>query len=178
MNRVVIVLVSVDYVNAKEICNQTQNKDFKSTQEILNHFYQHLVKEEDFIGDVMAGNINTLSLNEFMVLCNEQSSELEDNLVCYVTKNINLSNEEIYKQWEQTVKFDTKVVGDLGDFDCLCIELDNGKEFRIGYDIENDRFYFSKIELDQEEQIISYSDNQNNLEYWQRLVEVEIKSLK
>lgn len=81
-----LVLVSVDYDNAREVCDKLNKKVFKDTHSVREEFHSLLESEPEF-GDVE--EVLIYSVEDFVDGVNDQ--EL-DNLINYFLSVVNVEN--------------------------------------------------------------------------------------
>lgn len=175
MNRVVIVLVSVDFENAKEICQQKNDLDFGTTKEIIEAFSKDLIRDEDFIDDTTS--IMAVSLDEFVSMCNSQSISIENYFISKVSKRIDETSLEIFDDWLKQVEFEAKMFGDLANVNSIIIELADDVAYQIGYDEDSDSFYFNNLS-DDEISSIDYSEDFEKLYVWEKQMKQIIEDFK
>jgi|688.fasta_scaffold926476_2 hypothetical protein len=82
-----IVLISVDYSNARKVCNIIENQKFDNRQELNKTIKEQLV---DCDGD---GGVSIFRLTDFMEEVNDQYLDvLTEHFISYVHVNLELSN--------------------------------------------------------------------------------------
>jgi hypothetical protein len=82
-----IVLISVDYSNARKVCNLIENQKFDNRQELIKTIKEQLV---DCDGD---GGVSIFRLTDFMEEVNDQYLDvLTEHFISYVHVNLELSN--------------------------------------------------------------------------------------
>ena len=74
-----IVAISVDYSNARQVCNLIENQVFESYGSLRKYLYEKLlVDEED------ENQPQFFSLSDFMEECNDQLFNFEGTFISYV----------------------------------------------------------------------------------------------
>ena len=75
-----IVAISVDYSNARQVCNLIENQVFESYGSLRKYLNEKLlVDEED------ENQPQFFSLSDFMEECNDQLFNFEETFISYVT---------------------------------------------------------------------------------------------
>ena len=75
-----IVVISVDYSNARQVCNLIENQVFESYGSLRKYLNEKLlVDEED------ENQPQFFSLSDFMEECNDQLFNFEGTFISYVT---------------------------------------------------------------------------------------------
>ena len=75
-----IVAISVDYSNARQVCNLIENQVFESSGSLRKYLNEKLlVDEED------ENQPQFFSLSDFMEECNDQLFNFEGTFISYVT---------------------------------------------------------------------------------------------
>ena len=75
-----IVAISVDYLNARQVCNLIENQVFESYGSLRKYLNEKLsVDEED------ENQPQFFSLSDFMEECNDQLFNFEGTFISYVT---------------------------------------------------------------------------------------------
>ena len=76
----IIVAISVDYSNARQVCNLIENQVFESYGSLRKYLNEKLlVDEED------ENQPQFFSLSDFMEECNDQLFNFEGTFISYVT---------------------------------------------------------------------------------------------
>ena len=75
-----IVTISVDYSNARKVCELIENQAFDTLKSLRKYLNLHLKVEEE---DINQPQMFTLS--EFMEECNDQYLNLEEVFISYIT---------------------------------------------------------------------------------------------
>ena len=79
MKETVIVVISVDYSNARKVCEQLENQQFASTTELREVLNLELETDEED-----KNQPQFFSLSDFMDECNDQYINLENSFISYV----------------------------------------------------------------------------------------------
>ena len=74
-----IVAISVDYSNARKVCNQIENQEFSSYKELRD-----LLNRELEVDDEVGNQPQFFSLTDFMEECNDQLFNFEGTFISYV----------------------------------------------------------------------------------------------
>ena len=74
-----IVAISVDYTNARKVCELIQEQVFETYQDLRNYLNIHLEVDED-----NEGQPQFFSLDDFMEECNDQLFNFEGTFISYV----------------------------------------------------------------------------------------------
>ena len=74
-----IVSISVDYSNARQVCNQIENQVFKSFTELRGYLNNNLISDEE-----VENKPQFFSLTDFMEECNDQYFDFEGTFISYV----------------------------------------------------------------------------------------------
>lgn len=81
--KTLIVTISVSYFNSRKICDLIESQNFDSTQDLINYLDAHLQpKDEDEQNEDTFG---IFSLTDFMEECNDQTFNIEEFFISYVT---------------------------------------------------------------------------------------------
>ena len=80
--RTTIVAISVNYTNARKVCNLIQEQVFETYQDLRNYLNIHLEVDEDDECDEEQPQF--FSLDDFMEECNDQYFNFEGTFISYV----------------------------------------------------------------------------------------------
>ena len=74
-----IVAISVDYSNARQVCNLIENQVFESYGSLIKYLNEKLSVEEE-----VENQPQFFSLSDFMEECNDQLFDFEGTFISYV----------------------------------------------------------------------------------------------